>query len=602
MTADFLSVGTEPSKYKQLKDMDLLRWELSQGEPDASAEDWFEFNQAMEEAAPPVEHTAEQEDMLASGLPALVNLTDVVEEYMTIDGHPFSFKNREFTKGIYDYFEEYPDGCRNTLLIASRQVGKSSAQAAKAAGLGIAFNAFKTLYVAPRYNQVTLFSKQRFQPMCFDSEVMMRDFVDPNRNTWEVLAKQFNNGSFFNFRACYRDADGARGISANHLLIDEIQDIPPDAIPVLEQCQSSFVNDLRYRLYAGTPKSTANIISLHWNDTCQFEWMTKCTHCGHWSLSDESIVGDHFFQCSSCKKEIYPKIHGQWVARNTAKLNKRWGFHISQVTSPAIEHKNIVADRDNPNIPRSKYLNETLGLPYDEGDAGIADADLERACKPEPMLTPQQITEQYAKRGYKIYAGIDYGTGEGANPSLTVLTIGTMQRNGIFKVLFMKKFYGREAETTECFNIVNRICDQASVDWLGADWGHGAHQNARMERERGWNRVGRTRVIMEFKYVTQQKELNWTGKYYHVDRNQTMDRCIDGIRNCDVDGGIIFFNYEQFNEFRMDLTTITIEYNERTGSRRYVHQLPDDAFHSINYAYMAARQGSGLGVPVSFYS
>ena len=32
------------------------------------------------------------------------------------------------------------------------------------------------------------------------------------------------------------------------------------------------------------------------------------------------------------------------------------------------------------------------------------------------MLTPQQITEQYASKGYKIYAGIDYGTGEGANP------------------------------------------------------------------------------------------------------------------------------------------------------------------------------------------
>ena len=81
-----------------------------------------------------------------------------------------------------------------------------------------------------------------------------------------------------------------------------------------------------------------------------------------------------------------------------------------------------------------------------------------------------------------------------------------------------------------------------------------------------------------------------------------MDRCIDAIRNCDVEGGIIFFNYEQFNEFRLDLTTITIEYNEKTGGRKYVHQLPDDAFHSINYAYMAARQGSGLGIAPSFFS
>ena len=478
----------------------------------------------------------------------------------------------------------------------------STSQAAKSCALGMVFPSYQTLYVAPRYNQVVIFSQQRFKPMCEDSPRMMDEFVNPGKNLWQVLAKQFSNGSFFNFRSCYRDADSARGISANHLLIDEIQDIPPDAIPVLEQCQAHSSDELKYRMYAGTPKSTGNILSLRWEDTCQFEWMTKCRHCGHWNMCDESIVHDEFYGCAKCRKEVYPHADGQWVPRNTALLNKRWGFHLSQIMVPFKKHKHIIEGRDDPNISRGKYLNEILGLAYDEGDSGINDKDLEKACKPERMLQPLEITEQYAKRGYKIYAGIDYGTGEGTNPSLTVLTIGTMQRNGIFRVLFMKKFRGKEAESVESFNIINRICDQASVDWLGADWGHGAHQNARLERERGWRRTGNTHVLMEFKYVTQHKELSWTGKYYHVDRNQTMDRCIDGIRNCDTEGGIIFFNYEDFQDFRYDFTTISIEYNEKTGGRKYVHQLPDDSFHSLNYAYMAARQGSGLGVPVSYYS
>jgi hypothetical protein len=172
-----------------------------------------------------------------------------------------------------------------------------------------------------------------------------------------------------------------------------------------------------------------------------------------------------------------------------------------------------------------------------------------------------------------------------------------MMRNGVFKVLFMKKFKGRETESTEELRLIDLYCRQAGVDWLGADWGHGAHQNARLERERGWNRVGNSDVIMEFKYTRQKKESVWTGKYYHVDRNQTMGRTIDAIRNPDIEGGIIFFRYPQIKEFKNDLTTIYLEYNEATGTYSYQHQLPDDAFHSINYAYMAARQGSGLGLP-----
>ena len=601
-TSDFLKVNQPAGAYQQLRDAQLLRDEIRDDDPSVALEQWLTFNeqmekvaqQAMDDAGP---MTAEQEDLLASGKAGTVNLTDMVSNLLTVDTKPFSFKGREYLRGIYDYYPKYSEGCKNIILIASRQVEKSTTQSAKSIALGLAHKAYKTLYIAPTFDQVQIFSQQRFKPMCEDSGKLIGSFVQPAHGVWQVKAKQFQNGSFFNFRSCYLNADNARGISANHLLIDEIQDIAPDAIPVLEQCQAHSEDELKYRTYAGTPKSSANIISLRWEDSCKFQWLTKCSACNFWNMSDESIIQDDKYACAKCGNEIVPHADGMWVPEKPSMLNKRWGFRLSQLMVPFKKHKHIIEDRDNPNVSRAKYLNETLGLPYDEGENGITDTVLEKACKDYPMLQPDQIFEQYAKRGLKVYAGVDYGTGEGSNPSFTVLTIGAMQRNGIFKVLYMHKFKGRETESIIELDMIDKLCRRAGVSWLGADWGHGAHQNARLERERGWDRISGKNVIMEFKYVRAKKELTWNGKHYHADRNQSMGRLIDAIRECDMpEKGVTLFRYDQFGEFKNDLTTIYMEYNTKTGTVSYQHQLPDDGFHSINYAYMAARQGSGMAL------
>lgn len=603
-TSDFLKVGKPSAAYQKLRDAQLLRDEIRDDDPGVALEQWLTFNEQMERVAQQgIEDsgpmTAQQEDMLASGKASTVNLTEVVANMLTVDTQPFSFTGREYLRGIYDYYPKYSQGCKNIILIASRQVEKSTTQSAKSIALGLTNRAYKTLYIAPTFDQVQIFSQQRFKPMCEDSGQLVGSFLNPAKGVWQVKAKQFQNGSFFNFRSCYLNADNARGISANHLLIDEIQDIAPDAIPVLEQCQAHSEDELKYRTYAGTPKSSANIISLRWEDSCKFEWLTKCTSCNFWNMADESIIQDDKYACSKCGTEIVPHRDGMWVPEKPSMLSKRWGFRLTQLMVPFKQHKHIIEDRDNPNVSRAKYLNETLGLPYDEGENGITDTVLEKACKDYAMVQPPDIFKQYAQRGLKVYAGVDYGTGEGANPSFTVLTIGAMQRNGIFKVLYMRKFKGKETESIIELNLIDKLCRQAGVSWLGADWGHGAHQNARLEREKGWDRIRGKNIIMEFKYTRQKKEMTWTGKYYHADRNQTMGRCIDGIRDCDaLDKGIVFFRYDQFNDFKNDLTTIYMEYNTKTGTVSYQHQLPDDGFHSINYAYMAARQGSGMGMSV----
>lgn len=593
-----LQVGMPSSAYGDLKDLHLLRDEVSSDDPSLSEGDWLSFNQKMEEVAEAGSKTASPQayDHVASGKAAAVNLTDIVEKFLTIDGKPFRFDGRHYMKGIFDYVPDFAEGCKNLIIVSSRQIGKSSSQAAKSAALGILYPSYKTLAVAPRYDQVVVFSQQRFNPMCLNSELMMKTFVNPNRNLWQVKAKQFTNGSFFNFRSCYLSADGARGISADHLMIDEIQDLVPDSVPILESCQDHSPRDRRYNLYTGTPKSSANVLNLRYQDSCMFEWLVKCPKCRYSDNEcDESIIAEDAYRCVKCHGLLNPNLQGRWVPRRPALLNKRWGFKISQIMTQHKTWEDIVAKRDDPNVSKAAYMNEVLGLPYDDGAMGITDEILQKACKDYHMIQPRDIKAQYADRGYRVYAGVDYGSGEGSNPSYTVLTIGAMMRTGIFKVLYMKKFKGQtEVDSINQLNMIDNFCRQAGVSWLGADWGFGAHQNLRLEREKGWNRTGNSNVIMEFKYVTSKKELVWNGKHYHVDRNQSMSRAIDAVRNPDEENGITFFNYGEFGDFKLDLTTIYLEYNERTGNTSYQHQLPDDAFHSINYAYVAARRGSGL--------
>ena len=606
---DEISVGTPDSRYKQLKDLHLLRDEVDMDDPSISSEDWIAMNRELERVAqePKTTNLSSQEyDHLASGAAGLTTLTKIVSSYLTVDGQPFSFEGREYLNGIYNYFPKYSEGCKNTLLVASRQVEKSTTQSAKACALGIAIPSYKTLYIAPRYDQTTVFSNQRFAPMCENSPHMMGSMVRPGRTLWQVKARQFTNGSFFNFRSCYLNADGSRGISADQLLIDEIQDIQKDAIPVLEQCQSHAPKDIRYNLYAGTPKTTANTITLRWHDTCQFTWLVKCRHCNYTdNMCNETMVGDHFYECLKCKQEVYPAVDGRWVPKNPSLLDVRWGFHLSQIMVPFKDHSDIVAVRNDRNTSRGKYLNETLGLPYDEGEAGITDKMLHKACKDYHMHSPEEIKRLYTDVGLKVYAGIDYGSGLGDNPSFTVLAIGVWTRTDRFKVLYVKKFIGHESDTLIELDLIDKICKTAGVHWIGADHGYGSHQNQRLSRERGWDRNQGQHMMLEYEYVGSQKAemtYNFKAQRYTVDRNKSIERMMDAVRNCDDQYGIILPNYGECEFFKMDLMALKMEYNEKTNRYKYDHKLPDDAFHAINYAYMASRQGQGMGLRVGFFN
>ncbi len=568
---------------------------------DGEGLDWTKVNSELELAAEAAKEQAERDhgellETLPPDKQAITTLSGIVEGLLTIDRAPFSFEGRNYLKGLYDIVSDYPEGCRNQIWQAGRQVEKSSSQAGKSIALGIAHTAYKTLYIAPRFDQVTVFSQQRFKPMCEDSKDIHGIWIDQHKTLWQVGAKQFLNGSFFNFRSCYLSADGSRGISADHLMIDEIQDVISDAIPILEQCQSHAKRETKFNSYAGTPKTKSNVITRRFLNSCQFEWLIRCAHCNHWNFTDDDIVGQFQYECVRCHRDIYP-INGMWVPAKPDMLNKRWGFRIPQIIVPFKTHADIMATKTDPQVSRRQYFNECLALPYDEGELVLTEKDLIEACAAgdgKGMWTAHQAYAA-ARVGLKIFMGIDYGTAEGEKPSFTVATIGFFNTSGRFQVIYMEKFLGERANLARQPGYLNELARGYGVTWIGGDWGFGAPLNQRLIDEYGWPRYDARHMLLEWQYVKQKDKVTWNGKAqrYMVDRNATMSDMIDAVRN----KKIVFFKYEEFKPFKDDFLTVYIEFDDDKGTMKYDHEMPDDGFHSVNYAYLAGLQYHGKLLP-----
>ena len=483
----------------------------------------------------------------------------------------------------------------------------STTQAAKAIVLAAIHPAFKTLYIAPRFDQVSVFSNQRFRPMAEDSEAMLAEgLIKPRsaKHLWQVGQKEFTNRSFFNFRSCYITADASRGISAHHLMIDEIQDIVSDNIPVLEECQSHYgwETGLRFRSYAGTPKTNHNALTRRYRESAQFEWFTRCHACSHWNYPDIKIIGKTSYICTRCGKPIDPHRDGQWIYLNAAKLDRCWGFRIPQMIVPFKTHADIFQKMTDPNISPLRFHNEVLGLAYDDGELVLTEADLGRACRPAgAMSEPEALAMWSTATGTPLFAGLDHGTGEGEHPSYTVLVIGYFDQDQVFQVAWMKRFVGQEVALAGQPALIDDLCRRAKVRYLMADWGFGAHQNARLVAEYGWSWEDGDRVLLQAMYVRQRVRARFDPVSYRylLDRNESMASVIDAIRTRKLR---FAFGLPALAPFVSDFTTIFLEYNETYGTVKYDHSDPDDAFHATSYAYFAGQQYFNRLVPPSLPS
>ncbi len=278
--------------------------------------------------------------------------------------------------------------------------------------------AHRTLYVSPSATQTKVFSVDRIkEPL--ETSPILRAYTTSSLQQ-NVFEKQFANRSKITLRYAFLNADRCRGIPAWRLLIDEIQDILGDNIPVIEQCTSHAPEEWRGFVYSGTPKGLDNVLEYYRSGTAKNglpmstmgEWMVPCdAHGGEggrfWNVLSEKNIQKKGLSCEKCHKLINPyHPDAQWAKQNKEGIYE--SYRIPQLMVPWRSWDDIMLDYGR--YPRDRFYNEVLGISYDSGLRPLTRQQVRDCCKPDIRMHPDDLeTYKPLSVGRPVFAGIDWG-------------------------------------------------------------------------------------------------------------------------------------------------------------------------------------------------
>lgn len=489
---------------------------------------------------------------------------------------PFSFRGRRHMLRPYD------SPARRILLFCARQVEKSTLLGNKAITKSCMITGHRTLYVSPSATQTKTFSVDRIKDPLETSDVL-RSFTT-TALAQNVFEKQFINRSKITLRYAFLNADRTRGIPAWMLELDEIQDILPDNIPIIEQCTSHAPEQWRSFVYAGTPKSLDNVIEYYRSRlSTQGEWVVPCdAHGGeggrYWNVLGERNIGKKGLICEKCGKRIHAMHDDAQWARMIEEAPFE-SYRIPQLMVPWKPWDEILLDYQR--YPRDKFYNEVLGISYDSGLRPLTTSQVRECCMPDIHMSPDKL-RYYAQLSadQPVFAGIDWGTGEN---SYTVMCLGTYISHR-FRIFYVHRFIGEEVDPPVQMEKIIEMLQYFHVRVCGTDYGGGFDRNDTLIRKFGPQR------IQKYQYLPRPKrKVEWDAKLrrWKVHRTEVMSDVFNAIKRQQYE----FPCWEEFQDpYASDMTNIYSEYNNALRMVQYTHRpdCPDDTFHSLLYCHLAS--------------
>ena len=406
---------------------------------------------------------------------------------------------------LYDHFAFAPffrpRMSKMTLLKTGRQVSKSTSLASQGVLFSNCIPYFSTLYVTPLFEMIRRFSQNYVRPFIETSPVMKLFSGSTTINS--VLQRSFKNRSQMHFSFAYMDAERTRGVSADKNVIDEVQDMNIDFLPIIHETMSGSP-DWGIIQYAGTPKTLDNTIERLWQDSSMGEWFIKCPRaCGHWNIPSlefdlvDMIGPMHDFiseknpgvVCAKCRKPINPRPPyqggtGRWVHRD---VSKRWtfaGYHVPQIIMPMHYAKPekwetlLGKQAGKGNTPLHVFFNEVCGESYDSGSKLVTITDLKRAATLPWPNAVDEATKHLNEYVYRICA-VDWGGGgvKGGKSNLmynsyTSIAVMGLLPNGQVHVLYGFRSLHPHAHVREAKIIMGVMakfrCSHLVHDYTGA--------------------------------------------------------------------------------------------------------------------------------------
>jgi hypothetical protein len=404
---------------------------------------------------------------------------------LTLNGHPYTLKDHFPFSPIYR-----TRMATTTLLKTGRQTSKSTNLASHGTLLSNCIPYFRTLYVTPLYEQIRRFSNNYVRPFIEQSPIKSLWSGTSTENS--VLQRSFKNLSMMLFSFALLDADRIRGVSADCVCIDEVQDFDPAHIPIIRECMSH--SKFKLMKLTGTPKSLSGTVEGVWRRSSQAEWVIPCYSCSTWNIPSlefhiDAMIGPlHDFisekipavVCWKCRKPINPR-HGHWLHRYP---ERRWdlaGYHIPQIILP-LHYANrkawaeLLAKREGwGNTPIHVFYNEVLGESVDTGQKLVSESELRVASKlpwrNRPNNPDPEVIRRLGMYRYRVLT-TDWGGGGKDGVSFTTLALLGLTPDGRIDCLWGKRLVASQEhlrEAMECLHWLRAFrCHMFVHDYTGA--------------------------------------------------------------------------------------------------------------------------------------
>ncbi len=506
------------------------------------------------------------------------------------------------------------------LLKTGRQVSKSTSLAAQGVVFSNSIPFFSTLYVTPLYEMIRRFSHNYVRRFIEESPV--RKLLTGSKASNNVLQRSFKNAAQMLFSFAYLDAERTRGISADKNVVDEVQDMNIDFLPIIHETMSGS-EDWGLIQYAGTPKSLDNTIESLWQDSSMAEWVIKCHHggCGHYNIPalqhdliamigpprpdiSEDRPG---VVCAKCRKPIDPRRMGRWVhskeqytGTDKKVHHPRWdfaGYHVPQLVMPMHygnhEKWTTLWGKMNGrgNTTTNVFMNEVCGESYDTGSKLVTVTDLKQAaCLPWENRADEAV-KNIGEYMYRVCA-VDWGGGGEKMTSYTVVVVLGITPDGKIDVIWgnrVLKMLDYEYEA----NLICSAIRHFRCSHFAHDYGTSGGGREVLIRQAGFPMANivpiryagnATQNIMLLHDATEKHPRFW----YSLDRSRALVTVCHAIRS----GLIRTFRYDYkgtddpglLHDF---LALMEEKTDSRTGSDLYAivrnPNFPDDFAHACTY-------------------
>jgi hypothetical protein len=512
------------------------------------------------------------------------------QEPLSLFNRPFAFAMMDLQLG------------GSTTIRASRQIGKSSTLGVRQLMNARMIPNYRSMMVVPHPDH-----KKTYANRLRELEQAIAFPITDRNYRQNLNYKEFPNGSIIELIHVWMSATNARGKTCDELLLDEVQNFDPELLPEVQQTQKA--SQFPVTIYAGTSLTIETLLETNYQDSSRATWHVRSPARNKLGESIWLDTGDKETALKIIKPRgptcpytgrILDMTDGEFVHADLKMLRAGYkGFHIPQIIIQEFVDKATKWQeiwKAYVDYSESKFLQEVLGIPTEEGAREITIQDLQSICMPDE--NPQSLKDKANKGYYKHvisgvdWGGSDYNAADRTKVSYTVHVICGVLHNGSMEILHMRQYSG-----TTYDEIGDQICrdhKDYGASYLGTDFGGGAVYHYILHNNPNINPS--THFIFDYTgprtAPLAAPKKSALRNMYMLNRTESISQLYLAIKQ---DPSIIRCYNWAIAEARLkemlNLYRIPVENNH--GGAEYKYQRhgskPDDTLHALNYCHVLKR-------------